>query len=152
MTGGGSRRHRVLLRLAGAALLWERLWPRLWPAIAVVGVFVAVALLDVLPALPGWLHVLVLLAFLAAFAGALRYGVAGFRPVDRAAARGRIERDSGLDHRPLGALDDRLATGTETPAVRSLWEAHLRRMAATWSRWLHIYLSMFGSVVSREAW
>jgi hypothetical protein len=25
MTGGGSRRYRLLLRLAGAALLWERL-------------------------------------------------------------------------------------------------------------------------------
>lgn len=131
MTGRGSRRYRLLLRLAGAALLWERLWPKLWPATAVVGVFVAVALLDALPALPGWLHALVLLAFLAAFAIALRYGVAGFRPVDRAAARGRIERDSGLDHQPLAALDDRLASGTETPAARFLWEAHLRRVAAT---------------------
>ena len=131
MTGRGSRRYRSLLRLAGAALLWERLWPRIWPAIAVVGVFVAVALLDLLPALPGWLHALVLFAFLAAFVAAVRYGAGGFRLVDRAEARRRIERDSGLDHRPLAALDDRLATGVETPAARSLWEAHLRRMAAT---------------------
>ncbi len=130
MTGRGTRRYRLLLRLAGAALLWERLWPRLWPAIAVVGVFVAVALLDLLPGLPGWLHAVVLLAFLAVIAVALRYGVAGFRPVDRDAARRRIERDSGLDHRPLAALDDRLATGAATPAAQTLWEAHLRRMTA----------------------
>ena len=131
MKVGRDRRYRMLLLLAGAALLWERLWPRLWPAMAIVGVFVAVALLDLLPALPGWLHVLVLLAFLAALVVAVRYGVTGFRPVDRAEARRRIERDSGLDHRPLAALDDRLATGVETPAARSLWETHLRRMAAT---------------------
>ena len=130
MTGRDTRRYRVLLGLARAALLWERVWPRLWPTVAVAGVFVAVALLDLLPVLPGWLHALVLLAFATILILALRYGTSGLRRVDYAAARRRVERDSGLEHRPLASLDDRLAAGTQTPGGQQLWEAHQRRMAA----------------------
>ena len=126
-----SARHKypLLLGLAGAALFWERLWRRLWPAAAVAGLFLGVALLDLLPLLPGAVHVLVLVAFAAGIAALARRGLRGFRLVDEAAARHRLERDSGLRHRPLTALDDRLATGAEDPAAVSLWQAHLRRMA-----------------------
>ncbi|MFO1112400.1 MAG: hypothetical protein U1E38_09205 [Rhodospirillales bacterium] len=40
----GGRRYRLLLALAGAAVLWERVWPRLWPLPCVLGVFLSVAL------------------------------------------------------------------------------------------------------------
>ena len=39
LTGGLERR----LRLAAAALVWERLWPALWPAVATLGVFLILA-------------------------------------------------------------------------------------------------------------
>ena len=42
----------IRLRLARAALLWERIWPPCWPALAAIGVFFILALFDLLPALP----------------------------------------------------------------------------------------------------
>jgi len=123
------RRIDRLVWLAGASLTWERLWPRAWPVIGVAGVFAAVALMDLLPMLPGWLHAVALALFAIAFAVALRRGVNGFRPSSRAEARHRLERDSGLDHRPLAALEDQLATGTDDPAAQGLWLKHRQRMA-----------------------
>lgn len=123
------RRVRRLLWLAGASLTWERLWPRAWPVIGVVGVFLAVALMDLLPMLPGWLHSLVLVVFAAALFVAIRRGVGGFHTAKRAEARHRLEQDSGLDHRPLAALEDQLATGTDDPAAQALWLKHRERMA-----------------------
>jgi hypothetical protein len=51
------------LRLAAAALYWERVWPALWPVTALVGGFLVVALFDLLPVLPGWLHAALLAAW-----------------------------------------------------------------------------------------
>ncbi|MDA0240774.1 MAG: DUF4175 family protein, partial [Proteobacteria bacterium] len=45
-------------------------------------------------------------------------------------ARHRIELDSGLDDRPLAALDDELAAGNDDPMASLLWKAHRDRMAA----------------------
>src|SRR3546814_11841163 len=61
--------HR--LTLARLALIWERLWRALWPASGILGLFVVLALFDVLPLLPGWLHALALAALAAGFAYAL---------------------------------------------------------------------------------
>lgn len=116
------------LYLAWAALLWELLWPLVLPPLCLTGLFVAFALFDVAPLLPGWLHGLVLagtgggLAFLLVRAG-LRLDL----PDWQAAAR-RLERDSGLDHRPLAALADRPAAAD--PLALALWQAHLRAAAA----------------------
>jgi len=127
-------RYRLLLGLAGAVLMWERLWPRLWPVLGVGGLFVAVALLDLLPILPFWLHSLVLTGFAVALGFMIRGAAAGFQAVDEKIARHRLEQDSGLEHRPLTALHDRLATGEADPDAQSLWRAHLGRMAATTTR------------------
>jgi len=123
------RRIERLLWMAGASLTWERLWPRAWPVIGVAGVFVAVALMDLLPMLPGWLHSIALTLFAVAFAIAVRRGAKGFHTTKRGEARHRLERDSGLDHRPLAALEDQLATGTDDPAAQGLWLKHRERMA-----------------------
>lgn len=116
------------LRLAWAVLLWERLWPLVLPPLCLAGLFVAFALFDLAPLLPGWLHGLVLagtgggIAFLLVRA-ALRLRL----PAMDEAAR-RLERDSGLDHRPLAVLTDRPAA--DDPVARALWQAHLHRAAA----------------------
>ncbi len=110
-------------------LWWETLWPAMWPPFGVALVFLAVALFDVLPLLPGWLHGLVLLAFAGTFLGLLLRAIRQVRrhePRDEAALR-RVERDSGLSHHPLTALSDDLAAGQDDPVSRSLWEAHRRR-------------------------
>ncbi len=133
-------RYRVFLNLARAVLVWERLWPCLWPAVGVAALFVAVALMDWLPALPFWVHSLVLIVFAAVFGFMIRGAILGFRAVDEKTAKQRLEQDSDFEHRPLTALHDRLADGlTERLAgagagTEALWQAHLRRMAAATAR------------------
>ena len=53
-TGG---RTVAVWRVAGSwlALAWERLWPALWPAVGAAGVYLLLALTDVLPLIAGWL-------------------------------------------------------------------------------------------------
>jgi len=124
--------HRLTrrLRLAGAALVWERLWPSLWPALAVIGVFLVLALFDLPPLLPGILHLVLLVVTAVLLGWALLAGLRRFRLPDRGAERRRIERASGLTHRPLTALDDRLSIGSGDAATTALWQAHRERMAA----------------------
>jgi uncharacterized protein (TIGR02302 family) len=117
-----------LLRLAALALLWERLWPALAPSLAVLGIFLVLALFDLPTLLPGWLHLALLVALAALFAAGLFDAARRFRLPRLALARRRIERDSGLDHRPLAALDDRIAGGADDPESVALWQAHRRRM------------------------
>ena len=100
--------HRLLwrMRLARAALLWERVWPAAWPPLAVIGIFAVLALFDIFAALPGWLHIAVLamlaLAFAAAIAWGLRRrsGLPGWR--DPVAARRRIA--SGWKPQPVACV------------------------------------------------
>ncbi|MEX2451167.1 MAG: DUF4175 family protein, partial [Rhodospirillales bacterium] len=122
-------RHRILLRLARGALLWEQIWLAVWPLVAVTGIFVAIVLFDFLPHLPVWFHILTLLAFTAAFVLFVRNAWQGVCSVTDADARHRLEIDSGFDHRPLTALEDRLAGGTDDEAARTLWTLHRERMA-----------------------
>lgn len=117
------------LWLAAAALAWERLWPALAPAAAVVAVFFVLALFDLPEQLPGWLHLPLLVILAAAFIGLAVDGLRRFRLPSLAGARRRIERESGLQHRPLAALDDRLAGGADDPETLALWQAHRARMA-----------------------
>ena len=119
---------RLRLWQARAALLWERVWPAVWVPVAIAGAFVAVALMNLLPLLPGWLHAVVLVLFAAAFALTLARGLRGLRLPNEEAARRRLERDSGLPHRPLHALRDR-AAGSD-PTAAALWQLHQERVRA----------------------
>src|SRR5215468_2915415 len=121
------------LRLARAALLWERVWPSCWPALAVLGVLIVLGLFDLLPLLPGLLHAAVLLGFGVAFFAALAAAARTMSIPGRGAARRRIEQASGLSHRPLQALADR-PSGSPDAASTALWEAHRRRMQAAASQ------------------
>lgn len=117
------------LLAARIALAWERLWPLLWPVAGIVGLFVAVALFDLLPLLAGWLHALVLAGFVGAFGWFAWRAVRSFEMPDAASARRRLERRSGLEHRPLQVLEDRLGVGADDPEAAALWRLHRRRMA-----------------------
>jgi len=128
--GLGGLRFRLLLRFAAFAVFWERLWPRLWPAACLVGGFVALGLLDVLPRLPGWLHAAVLGLFALGLVGALAWARPAFREVGRAAAHRRLERDSDVHGRPLQALEDDIAAGRDDLLAEALWRRHRQRMAA----------------------
>jgi uncharacterized protein (TIGR02302 family) len=142
-------RFATRLRLARAALLWERIWPECWPLVAALGVFSVLALFDLLPDLPGRWHAAILLGFGTALIIAARQAVGGFAVPGLGAARRRIERASGLRHRPLQALADRPVTPLE-PAAARLWEAHRRRMRAA-ARRLRIGLPVAG-LAARDPW
>jgi uncharacterized protein (TIGR02302 family) len=119
-------RQRLLAR---AAILWERVWPALWPALALLGVGLIVALLGLPALLPGWLHLVLLAAWLGGIVTLaarflLRIALPGLPEADR-----RVERASGLAHRPLEQLTDRLAAGRGDAQAESLWRAHLARTA-----------------------
>ncbi|GAA0589997.1 hypothetical protein GCM10009416_30670 [Craurococcus roseus] len=121
-------RRRLLSR---AALLWESVWPRLWPALGLLGLFLVLALLELPQALPGGWHTLLLAAVAGGIGFLLWRGFRGFRPPGDAAAERRLERQSGLRHRPLQALADRPAAASDDdPAAQALWKAHQERAAA----------------------
>ena len=130
-TLGGSwqNRYRIFLSLTHVSLTWERLWPCLWPVVGVTVVFISLALFDWLPMLPFWAHSLALIGFAMAFGFMVRGAIIGFKAVDEKTAHHRLEQDSGLEHRPLTALHDRLAGGLKGADTEGLWQVHLRRMA-----------------------
>ena len=110
---------------ARAAILFEALWPALWPPLAVLGIFVCLALLNLLPLLAGWLQIGLLVFGLIAIIGLLVHGVRGIPfPNDHAADR-RLETRSGLIHRPLSVLTDKPAT--EDSLGHAIWQAHVAR-------------------------
>ena len=116
------------LGLARLALWWEGAWSALWPPLGVVGAFLALAFTGLLPTLPPVLHLLILIGFAAALGYCGHRAALGLRaPAAEAAAR-RLERDSGLAHRPLAVLADRPA-GND-PMAQALWQAHRDRAAA----------------------
>ena len=117
------------LRLARLALAWEESWPLLWPILALIVFLAGLALLGVLPDLPGWLHLIVLVGFAAALIFAL-LRLRRFRWPTIEEGRRRLERASGLAHGPLQALANSLATGAHDPVAQSLWRAHRRRLTA----------------------
>jgi len=127
-----ARQARRRLWAARLALAWERLWPALWPAVGIAGLFLVLALFDLVALVPGWLHAIVLAGFAAAFVVALARARGALTLADEAAARRRIERASGLRHRPLSALDDRPVAAD--PRSKALWTRHLWRLAAAAGR------------------
>ena len=117
------------LLLARFALAWEKIWQAAWPPGAVAAAFVAVALLDGFSYVPGWLHLLALLAFAGAAAYAAARSVRGFTLPSRHHAMRRVERASNLENRPLEALEDRLPGQQHSPEAEILWNAHREQMA-----------------------
>ncbi len=113
-------------RQARAVLLFERLWPALWPPLGLLGGFLCVALLDLPPLLPPLLHALLLLALAGAVIFTLLRGLRRLRLPDAAEGDRRLERDSGLRHRPLSVLADRPAL----PGAEALWRVHVARAVA----------------------
>jgi len=113
--------------LARAALGWEALWPGAWPVLGVLGVFVMLALLGLPSLLGGWLHLAMLLAFMAVLGLVLRRALRAWRVPGAPAAERRLERASGLSHRPLAAMADRPAG--DDPMALAIWQAHQARMA-----------------------
>ncbi|MEX2616839.1 MAG: TIGR02302 family protein [Alphaproteobacteria bacterium] len=117
------------IALSRLALFWEGAWPALWPAAQIAGLFLLVALLDILPMLPGWLHGGILLIAAGGLLWALWRGVRALRIPAGPAAERRLERVNNLPHRPFDALDDEIATPDPHGEGARLWQLHRARMA-----------------------
>ena len=121
--------------LSRLALFWEWLWPAVWPACAILGLFVALAALDILPNLPRWLHAIIVTVLLVGLIWSLWSCFRGFMIPGARAARRRLERVNNLPHRPLETLEDALAQPAPPahPSAQSeqsarLWARHQQRM------------------------
>lgn len=114
------------LRRAAWAIAWERLWPPLAALAMVAGLFLAVSWAGI------WLRVppvgrAIGLLFLLLLAGAAGVPLVRFRWPAVRDRLGRLDRVSGLAHRPATAMADTIATGSSDQVSVALWQAHLER-------------------------
>ena len=118
-----------LLARARAVLAVERLWPAVVGIVSLAALFLAVSWLGLWILLPPLARMVGVALFLA---GALWIVLVTLRAgwPDRRAAIARLDRDSGLPHRPVAAADDQLANAAADPTTRALWDLHRRRLRA----------------------
>jgi uncharacterized protein (TIGR02302 family) len=119
------------LQRAKYAIAWERSWPPLARLLSVIGLFLVVSWAGLWLALPfvaraAGLGLFVLLALVALVP------VVKFRWPSREEALSRLDRGSGIRHRPATALTDTLAT--QDPVAQALWQAQRERTLASIKR------------------
>ncbi len=138
------------LKLARAILWWEALWPPFWRPLSLLGLFLAVAWMGLFVHLSPWLHVPLLLLMLGGVGYLVRQGLRSLHLPTDADARRRLERDSGLAHRPLSQLQDGIAGGAGDPLAHALWRLAQER-AKGQSRDLRVDLPD-SNLVKRDPW
>jgi uncharacterized protein (TIGR02302 family) len=119
------------LQRATYAIAWERAWPGLARLLSVVGLFLVAS----------WAGLWLALPFVARVVGVGLFGLLAlgallplirFRWPTREAALARLDRGTGIRHRPATALTDTLAT--KDPISRALWQAQRERTLASLKR------------------
>lgn len=131
---------RTALARARRALLWERVWPLLAAIAATAALFLAVSWAGLWLTLPPLGRIAGLVIFALIFLASL-IPAAWLRLPKSGEALQRLDRNSGLQHRPATAITDSLATGGGDPVADALWRAHLQRasdaargLRAGWAR------------------
>ena len=119
------------LQRAKYAIAWEQTWPHLARLLSVVGLFLVVS----------WAGLWLTLPFIARAIGVGLFVLAGlaalwplvkFRWPSREAGLSRLDRGTGIRHRPATALTDTLAT--QDPVALALWQAQRERTLASLKR------------------
>jgi uncharacterized protein (TIGR02302 family) len=138
-----SARHKVYRGPEGAferkvllgklALLFEQIWPRAWLLLGIAGLFILVSLAGLWPRLPELPHQIGLGLFGLAFACGLVALLTVRWPTRQEAIR-RVERMSGVLHRPASSYEDTLSHGAEDHRTAALWKVHRRRLAEQLAR------------------
>lgn len=116
------------LARAHAALAWERIWPHGVRLLTVAGLFLAASWAGLWLALPPTGRLIALILFAVLLVAAL-ISLRHFHWPTQAEALARLDRHSGLAHRPATALTDRLASAPD-PFTQALWETHRARARA----------------------
>lgn len=114
---------------ARLAAVFEQIWLKLWLVLAVVAAFFLVSYAGIWPRLPAMAHVALLGLFGLALLAAL-ISMARVRWPTRDEAIRRIERASGIPHRPATSYEDTLSASASDPTTQAIWQAHRERMAA----------------------
>ncbi|MBV8548952.1 MAG: DUF4175 family protein [Alphaproteobacteria bacterium] len=111
------------LTLAHFALTLENLLHAYGRAMALVLAFLVLACFGFFSDIPGWVHLILLAAFLGAFFTSFGHGLKKWRPVTASQARRRVEAASKLQHRPLDILDDKLVASGKKEL--EIWEHYV---------------------------
>ncbi len=119
----------MAVRRARWTIFWERLWPALARLVTVIGLFLTVSWLG----LWLWLPPLARAAGLSAFAILALAAIVPFLALRVPAAVDalrRLDRGSGVRHRPATTIADELAVTSADPYSLALWRAHVERTLA----------------------
>jgi uncharacterized protein (TIGR02302 family) len=119
------------LQRARYAIVWERSWPHLARLLTVAGLFLVVSWAGLWLALPFVARAIGLGLFALLALGAL-VPLARFRWPTREEGLGRLDRGTGIRHRPATALTDTLVT--QDPVALALWQAQRERTLASIKR------------------
>jgi len=119
------------LQRAKYAIAWERSWPHLARLLTIAGLFLVASWAGLWLALPFIARAIGLGLFLLLALGAL-FPLVRFRWPSREEALSRLDRGSGIRHRPATALTDTLAT--QDPFALALWQAQRERTLASIKR------------------
>lgn len=121
------------VRFSRMTLYFERLWPRLWLILGIAGLFLFVSLLNVWVHLPQPAHIALLSGFGIAALAVVIYAARVNYPAREEAVR-RLERASGIPHRPASSYEDTITANAEDPRTSAIWQAHRTRLAAALAR------------------
>ena len=113
------------------AIAWERAWPNLARLLTVIGLFLVVSWAGLWLALPFLARAIGLVIF-AGVAIAALLPLIRFRWPSREEALSRLDRGSGIRHRPATALTDTLTS--QDPIAKALWQAQRERTLASLKR------------------
>ncbi|MBR1121474.1 TIGR02302 family protein [Bradyrhizobium lablabi] len=119
------------LQRAKYAIAWERAWPNLARLMTVVGLFLVASWAGLWLVLPSVARAIGLGLFALLLLGAL-VPLIRFRWPTREEALGRLDRGTGIRHRPATALTDTLTT--QDPVARALWQVQRERTLASLKR------------------
>jgi len=119
------------LQRARLAIAWERFWPHLARLLCVVGLFLAASWSGLWLTLP-FIARAIGLALFAVLALAALLPLIKFRWPSREDSLGRLDRGTGIPHRPATALTDTVKT--QDPVALALWQAQRERTLASLKR------------------
>ena len=118
--------YRIRWAVTWLALLIEAFWTAATPAVAVILATTCIGLLGIPQGvgqvLGGIVHAGLMVVIALLLTWTLIVAIRRFRMPGRDTVRRRLELASGLSHRPLTTLQDRLANSAD-PRARLLWEA-----------------------------
>lgn len=119
------------LQRAKYAIAWERGWPSLARLLSVIGLFLVVSWAGLWLTLPFVARAIGSGLFVLLAVGTL-FPLIRFRWPTREEALRRLDRGTGIRHRPATALTDTLAT--RDPVALALWQAQRERTLASLKR------------------